>query len=260
MPRVDAYGEVDELNAWLGLVARRRPRRRPRRSRSCSIQRDLFALGAQLADPGDRIADRVTKAVIADADVARLEAADRSARSRAAAAAPLHPRRRHAGRRRAAPRAHRLPPRRAPDRRARRRRSTRVLLAYVNRLSDLLFVLARVVNHRGGRAGDRVVMRRAHVASRRSRSRLTASKTARASSCDTRSRIAPHSTSVVPVDRLDGDVPAIARDAFGPILEAGRLRDAALGMPRATRTAAIGEPLISTRTARSDPCRSTRSP
>ena len=72
-PRVDAYGEVDELNAWLGLV---------RASRLDAdvdvellhIQRDLFALGAQLADPADRIADRVVKATLGDADVARLEA------------------------------------------------------------------------------------------------------------------------------------------------------------------------------------------
>ena len=51
--RVDAYGEVDELNAWLGLASgRRTPRPRPSSTRrSSSIQRDLFALGAQLADP-----------------------------------------------------------------------------------------------------------------------------------------------------------------------------------------------------------------
>ena len=33
---------------------------------------------------------------------------------------------------------------------ARRRRPDAVLIRYVNRLSDLLFVLARVVNHRAG--------------------------------------------------------------------------------------------------------------
>ncbi|PYR00641.1 MAG: ATP:cob(I)alamin adenosyltransferase, partial [Acidobacteria bacterium] len=37
------------------------------------IQRDVFALGAQLADPADKIASRVTKAALTDADVARLE-------------------------------------------------------------------------------------------------------------------------------------------------------------------------------------------
>ena len=58
-PRVDAYGEVDELNAWLGLV---RAARRPDADldeRLVHIQRDLFALGAMLADPRHRIADRV---------------------------------------------------------------------------------------------------------------------------------------------------------------------------------------------------------
>ena len=38
------------------------------------IQRDLFALGAMLADPSHRIATRVTKATLGPDDVARLEA------------------------------------------------------------------------------------------------------------------------------------------------------------------------------------------
>ena len=58
-------------------LARPRPRvtARSRRwtKRCVAIQRDLFALGAQLADPADKLAPRVTKAVIADDDVARLE-------------------------------------------------------------------------------------------------------------------------------------------------------------------------------------------
>ena len=37
------------------------------------IQRDLFALGAQLADPAEKIADRVAKATLGDDDVRRLE-------------------------------------------------------------------------------------------------------------------------------------------------------------------------------------------
>ena len=59
-----------------------------------------------------------------------------------------------------------------------------------------------------------------NATSRRSSSALTASNTVRASSCDTRSRIAPHSTSVRPGDRLDRDVPPIARDPLRAILEA----------------------------------------
>ena len=71
--RVDAYGEVDELNAWLGLVRAATLPTRISMSRLLRIQRDLFALGAMLADPSHRIAARVTKAALGDDDVARLE-------------------------------------------------------------------------------------------------------------------------------------------------------------------------------------------
>ena len=70
--RVDAYGEVDELNAWLGLV-RSALHDTAIDDDLARIQRDLFALGAQLADPADRIAARVTKAAVTDADIERLE-------------------------------------------------------------------------------------------------------------------------------------------------------------------------------------------
>ena len=49
--RVDAYGEVDELNAWLGL-ARAARLDDEIDALVAQLQRDLFALGAQLADPG----------------------------------------------------------------------------------------------------------------------------------------------------------------------------------------------------------------
>ena len=80
-PRVEAYGDVDELNAWLGLVRARG--RRPRHRRRCSsqIQRDLFALGAVLADPRHQIAARVEKATLGDDDVDAARAG-RSTRSR----------------------------------------------------------------------------------------------------------------------------------------------------------------------------------
>ena len=32
------------------------------------LQGDLFALGAQIADPADKLASRVTKAILADSD------------------------------------------------------------------------------------------------------------------------------------------------------------------------------------------------
>ena len=146
--RVDAYGEVDETNAWLGLA--RASNLDPALADDVvRIQRDLFALGAQLADPGDKIADRVTKAVVSDADVERLERLiDRLD-------ADLPPLRRFilAG---GTPAGAALHVARTVCRRAERRIVSLqppvdpVLVRYVNRLSDLLFVLARAANHRGG--------------------------------------------------------------------------------------------------------------
>ncbi len=146
--RVDAYGEVDELNAWLGLV---RAASVPAQldDELVHIQRDLFALGAQLADPADKIAARVSKAIISDDDVSRLE------RLIDALEADLPPLRRFilAGGTAAGAALHVA---RTVCRRAERRMVAlappvdAVLLRYVNRLSDLLFVLARSVNHRGG--------------------------------------------------------------------------------------------------------------
>lgn len=147
-PRVDAFGEVDELNAWLGL-ARSASLDQDLAHELVHIQRDLFALGARLADPASKIAARVTKATIGDDDVARLERLiDRLETELppltkfilaggAPGGAALHVARgvcRRAERRMIA-----LEP--APD---------PVLMRYVNRLSDLLFVLARVVNRRAG--------------------------------------------------------------------------------------------------------------
>src|ERR671924_2441515 len=70
--RVDAYGEVDELNACLG-AARAAGVDADMASLIESLQKDLFALGARLADPSSRIAPRVEKAVIGEAAVQRLE-------------------------------------------------------------------------------------------------------------------------------------------------------------------------------------------
>jgi cob(I)alamin adenosyltransferase len=148
--RVDAYGEVDELNAWLGLV------RASRLDAECDaelvqIQRDLFALGAQLADPSDTVASRAAKAALGDADVARLE------RTIDRFEAGLPPLRRFilAG---GSPAGAALHVARTVCRRAERRivalqpPADPMLVRYVNRLSDLLFVLARAVNQRSGAA------------------------------------------------------------------------------------------------------------
>ena len=144
--RVAAYGDVDELNAWLGFV--RTDGVAPDLDAAIvQIQRDLFAVGAQLADPAHRIAARVGKATVTDEDVSRLEQLiDRLEHD----LPPLT----HfilAGGGRAGAGLHVA---RAVCRRAERRivaltpQPEGVVLRYVNRLSDLLFVMARVSNHR----------------------------------------------------------------------------------------------------------------
>jgi cob(I)alamin adenosyltransferase len=146
--RVDAYGDIDELNAWLGL-ARSALGERDLDEELARIQRDLFAVGAELADPTARIAARVTKAFITEADVARLEHTIDHLELE------LDPLRRFilAG---GSPPGASLHVARAVCRRAERRivslqpPASAMVLRYVNRLSDLLFVLARVVNKRAG--------------------------------------------------------------------------------------------------------------
>lgn len=147
-PRVAAYGDVDELNAQLG-VARASGADTETDAALLQLQRDLFALGAQLADPGEKIASHVSKAVLRDSDVARLEALIDVLE---AALPPL----RHfilAGGSTCGAALHVA---RAICRRAERGIAALepavdpVLLKYINRLSDLLFVLARTVNHRAG--------------------------------------------------------------------------------------------------------------
>jgi cob(I)alamin adenosyltransferase len=147
-PRVEAYGDVDELNACLGL-ARASGADQDIADELIRLQRDLFALGAQLADPGEKIAARVTKAALGDDDVARLE----QLIDRYEAELPALRRFILAG---GSPAGAALHVARAVCRRAERRMVAlepavdAVLVRYVNRLSDLLFVLARAVNHRSG--------------------------------------------------------------------------------------------------------------
>src|SRR5579859_6449768 len=50
-PRIEAYGTVDELNAFIGLARASWPAS-PIDAVLASIQSDLFALGAHLAAPG----------------------------------------------------------------------------------------------------------------------------------------------------------------------------------------------------------------
>jgi cob(I)alamin adenosyltransferase len=140
--RVDAYGEVDELNACLG-VARAAGVDEEIGALIESLQKDLFALGARLADPSVRIAARVAKVVIGSDAVERLEATLPPLRrfilpGGSPAGAALHLARticRRAERRVAGLGSGAVDP---------------ILLVYMNRLSDLLFVMARVVNQRSG--------------------------------------------------------------------------------------------------------------
>ena len=148
-PRVDAYGEVDELNACLG-TARAAVSDDDIVSALESIQKDLFALGARLADPTSRIARRVEKATITTADVERLEQLiDRLEME-------VPPLRRFIlpGGSTAGALLHLA---RTVCRRAERRviglgtdAVEPILIVYLNRLSDLLFVMARTLNHRVG--------------------------------------------------------------------------------------------------------------
>jgi cob(I)alamin adenosyltransferase len=149
-PRVDAYGEVDELNASLG-VAIAAGVDQDMAALLGAIQKDLFALGARLADPAERIAARVEKAALTAADIERLEKAidgfDASLPplkrfilpGGSSAGALLHLARTVC--RRAERRVVGLGPSAVEP----------VLVVYLNRLSDLLFVMARAANHRAGR-------------------------------------------------------------------------------------------------------------
>lgn len=146
-PRVDSYGAVDEANACLGVV---RAAGVPADIDAMldHIQRDLFALGAQLADgrPDPRMYEG--KIALGDADVVRLE---QWIDTLEAELPPL----KHfilAGGSQAGAALHLA---RTVCRRAERRMVTvsgihAVQLIYVNRLSDLLFVIARAVNLRAG--------------------------------------------------------------------------------------------------------------
>ena len=152
-PRVEAYGDVDELNASIGLA--RSIELMPRIDEVLvPIQRDLFAIGAILATPDrEKMKQHLEKARI-DADrIGQLEHAiddgDRELEplkafivpGGTAKAAALHVARtvcRRAERRVIALADEEIPP---------------IVVVYLNRMSDLLFTLARVANRRAG-AGE----------------------------------------------------------------------------------------------------------
>ena len=147
--RVDAYGELDELNAVLGLV-RAEVDDRELDALLERLQVELFTVGAVLATPRD------TKAagVIPQVEAAWIEAQERDI-DRLDATLPAMTHFILPGGSRASASLHLA---RTVCRRVERRvvpllRSGEIgaeVGIYLNRLSDLLFVLARVVNHRAG--------------------------------------------------------------------------------------------------------------
>ncbi|MSR06764.1 MAG: cob(I)yrinic acid a,c-diamide adenosyltransferase [Gemmatimonadetes bacterium] len=149
--RVTAYGEVDELNSFIGAAIATSPADFESALLS-DIQRDLFAIGGQLASPDPKkVAKALEKAVIAESRVPALEAAiDRADIELEPLKAFVLP----AG----TPKATAFHIARTVCRRAERavvalhkqHAVPPVILVYLNRLSDLLFTLARLANRRAG--------------------------------------------------------------------------------------------------------------
>jgi cob(I)alamin adenosyltransferase len=148
--RVVAYGEVDELNAAVGL-AQSQASHPDVLGLLAEVERDLFAIGGQLANPAGSSPKKVAKSALGEERVRRLEEAID------ALEAELPPLKRFilpGG----SPGGAALHFARAVCRRAERAvvtlaRSEPVgptVLAYLNRLSDYLFVAARAENRAAG--------------------------------------------------------------------------------------------------------------
>jgi cob(I)alamin adenosyltransferase len=153
-PRVDAYGEVDELNAVIGMA--RAVEMMPRIDEVLvPIQRDLFSIGALLATPDhDKMREQLRKARIDDDRIAELERAIDACEHELE---PLKSFILPGG----TPKSAALHVARTVCRRAERRvvalrrevELPELVIIYLNRLSDLLFMLSRVANRRAG-AGE----------------------------------------------------------------------------------------------------------
>ena len=149
--RVAAYGEVDELNAVIGWALAMEPRDF-HQDLLTGIQRDLFAIGGQLASPDPaKVSKVLAKAQLDDARIAAMEAAIDAADTQLT---PLEAFILPGG----APKAAALHMARTVCRRAERAVVAldhsagvpAIIVRYVNRLSDLLFTLARLANHQAG--------------------------------------------------------------------------------------------------------------
>jgi cob(I)alamin adenosyltransferase len=147
-PRMAAIGDVDELNATLGLVALHLSGEALARIRM--IQNDLFDLGADLATPGEDFTPGEMTLRIVGAQVTRLED---ELDAMNAALAPLSSFILPGG----TPAGAALHIARTTCRRAERSAVSAAkhvslnpqALAYLNRLSDYLFVMGRAVNGNG---------------------------------------------------------------------------------------------------------------
>jgi cob(I)alamin adenosyltransferase len=142
-PRIETIGAIDELNAWLGLVAAQ-PAAADEEKLLNGLQNTLFRLGAELADPATA---RLTTGDVRDLEqeIDRLDGRlpplthfVLPGGSRAGATCHLA--------RTVCRRAER-----AFFRLARHEKVNSASLVYLNRLSDLLFALARLlVRQEGG--------------------------------------------------------------------------------------------------------------
>jgi cob(I)alamin adenosyltransferase len=152
-PRLDGYGTVDELNASLGLAAAAAggdSRLADLVDRLRQVQAELFVIGSHLATP-DGSPHRASLPAMDDAMAGRLE------REIDAAESELPPLRNFVlpGGTESAARLHVA---RTICRRAERllvahssaSADSTIVLTYLNRLSDWLFVQARLCNHRSG--------------------------------------------------------------------------------------------------------------
>jgi len=147
-PRVRAYGDVDETNAAIGFAAALDPPQFESDTLQ-AIQRDLFTIGAELATPN---AAKVRDAIGAE----RVSALERLIDKYEASLAPLKNFILPGG----APKAAAFHLARTTCRRAERsvvtlsrgQQVNPAIIHYLNRLSDLLFMLARGCNKQAGRS------------------------------------------------------------------------------------------------------------
>jgi cob(I)alamin adenosyltransferase len=153
-PRVRAYGEVDELNAALGLATALDPASFESAALQ-TIQRDLFTIGAELATPDPASLEKVLARSGAPVGAAEVGALEDIIDKHEATLEPLKNFILPGG----TPKAAAFHLARTTCRRAERAVVTLsrehtinpVIIHYLNRLSDLLFVLARAVNKQAGR-------------------------------------------------------------------------------------------------------------